>query len=140
MSNQAQNPKPKKIYDLDERTALFGENIIEFVKILPKSFINNPLISQIVRSGTSVGANYMEADGAESKKDFRHKIAICKKESKETMHWFRMLAKANPNKAQECRKLWKEAHELNLIFMTIIRNAKETAKKKQIEDNEKTNN
>jgi len=121
MSNQAQNPKSKKIYDLSERTALFGENIIEFVKMLPKNFINNPLISQIVRSGTSVGANYMEADGAESKKDFRHKIAICKKESKETMHWLRMIAKANPDRREECRKLWKEAHELALIFSAILR-------------------
>jgi len=121
MSNQAQNPKSKIIYDLSERTALFGENIIEFVKMLPKSFINNPLISQTVRSGTSVGANYMEADGAESKKDFRLKIAICKKESKETMHWLRMIAKANPDGREECRKLWKETHELALIFSAILK-------------------
>jgi len=121
MSNQAQNPKPKKNYDLEERTAKFGENIIEFVKKLPRDPINNPIISQIVRSGTSMGANYMEADGAESKKDFKHKIAICKKESKETMHWLRMIAKANSDKQGECRKLWKEAHELALIFSSIIR-------------------
>jgi len=121
MSNQAQNPKPKKKYDLAERTARFGEDIIDFMKILPKDFINNPLISQIVRSGTSVGANYMEADGAESKKDFKHKIAICKKEAKETMHWLRMIAKANPDRKKECRKLWKEAHELALIFSSILK-------------------
>jgi len=121
MSNQAQSSKSKKIYDLSERTALFGENVIEFAKMLPKSFINNPLTSQIVRSGTSVGANYMEADGAESKKDFRHKIAICKKESKETMHWLRMIAKASPDGREGCRKLWKEAHELALIFSAILK-------------------
>ena len=121
MSNQDQNPKPQKIYDLGERTALFGENIITFLKTLEKSFINNPLVSQAIRSGTSIGANYMEADGAESKNDFKHKIAICKKESKETMHWFRMIANANPERKEECRRLWKEAHELSLIFSTIIR-------------------
>ena len=100
---------------------MFGEAIIEFAKTLPSSIINKPLINQIVRSGTSIGANYMEADGAESKKDFRHKIAICKKESKETKHWLRMIAKANPEKTEGCRKLWTEAQELTLIFSSILR-------------------
>jgi four helix bundle protein len=83
--NKCQRPNAKK-YDLEERTARFGEAIIEFAKSLPRNLINNELIPQFVSSGTSVGANYMEADGAESKKDFRHKISICKKESKETKH------------------------------------------------------
>lgn len=120
MPNQAQNPNVKKVYDLEERTAKFGENVIEFVASLPKNEVNRPLISQVIRSGTSTGANYMEADGAESGKDFKHKIAICKKEAKESMHWFRMLTKANPNKAGRCRELWQEAHELSLIFSSII--------------------
>lgn len=97
MSNQTQNPNDKK-YDLEERTAKFGEHVIDFCKLLAKNEINHPLITQVIRSGTSIGANYMEADGAESKKDFRHKIAICKKESKETKHWLRMIARANPDK------------------------------------------
>ncbi len=125
MSNQAQNPNDKKKYDLEERTAKFGEDIIKFACALSATPVNRPLISQIVRSGTSVGANYMEADGAESKKDFHHKIGICKKESKETMHWFRMIAMANPTKKDECRNLWKEAHELSLIFSAIIRKKKQ---------------
>jgi four helix bundle protein len=70
-----------------------------------------PFISQIVRSGTSIGANYMEDDGAESKKYFLHKIAICKKEAKETKHWLRMIAKAVPDKNGECKVLWVEAKE-----------------------------
>ena len=109
-----------KIYDLEERTAVFGEKIIDFVKTLPKNVINNELIRQIVRAGTSIGANYNEADGAESKRDFRHKIAICKKEAKETKHWLRMIARANPNKKAECKKLWNEAQELTLIFSSIL--------------------
>jgi four helix bundle protein len=121
MSNQAQNPNEKKEYDLEERTARFGEAIIEFVKTLSTDPINDPLIRQVVRSGTSIGANYMEADGAESKKDFRHKISICRKESKETKHWLRMIAKANPNRKDECRKLWHEAQEHTLIFSSILR-------------------
>jgi four helix bundle protein len=68
MSNQAQNPNGTKKYDLEERTAQFGEVIIELVKTFPRDPVNSPLISQIVRAGTSVGANYVEADGAESKK------------------------------------------------------------------------
>lgn len=83
MPNECQMTKK---YDLEERTALFGENIIGLAKSLQKNVVNLELIKQIVRSGTSVGANYMEADGAESKKDFRHKIAICRKEVKETKH------------------------------------------------------
>jgi len=70
MTNKAENPNDKKVYDLEERTALFGENVIDFVKTLPQDRVNNELISQIIRSSTSIGANYMEADGAESKKRF----------------------------------------------------------------------
>jgi len=110
-----------KKYDLEERTARFGEAIIEFVKNLPHNLINNELIPQLVSSGTSVGANYMEADGAESKKDFKHKMSICKKESKETKHRLRMIAKANPSKKRQCRELWTEAHELTLIFSSITK-------------------
>jgi hypothetical protein len=110
----------ERIFDLEERTGKFGEVIIEFAKTLERNEINRPLIGQLVDAGTSVGANYMEADGAESKKDFRHKIAICKKEAKETKHWLRMIRKANPHRAVECHKLWQEAHELTLIFSSII--------------------
>ncbi len=118
--NQCQRPNDKK-FDLEERTALFGEEIIVLAKGIAQSPVNNPLISQIVKSGTSVGANYMEADGAESKRDFKHKISICKKESKETKHLLRMIAKANPEKKEECRRLWNEAQELSLIFSAIVR-------------------
>ena len=120
MTNQIQNPNNQRIYDLEERTAKFGEEIIKFAQSLPNRPVNRPLISQIVRSGTSIGANYMEADTAESKRDFNHKISLCKKESKETTHWLRMISKANPSKKNRCRKLWREAHELTLIFSSII--------------------
>jgi four helix bundle protein len=118
-SNEIQSSN-EKVFDLEERTGRFGEVIIEFAKTLERNEINRPLIGQLVDAGTSVGANYMEADGAESKKDFRHKIAICKKEAKETKHWLRMIRKANPHKAVECQKLWQEAHELTLIFSSIL--------------------
>mgnify|MGYP000968871367 CR=1 FL=1 len=122
MTNKVQNQNDKK-YDLIERTAVFGENIIDFLKVLEKNEITRPLINQCVRSTTSIGANYMEADGAESKKDFIHKIGICKKEAKETMHWMRMIARAT-TKENECRVFWKEAQELTFIFATIINNSR----------------
>ena len=117
---KAQTSNGNRVYDLEERTALFGEQVIDFVKSLPKGVVNNELISQLVRSGTSIGANYMEADAAESRRDFQHKLGICKKEAKETLHWLQMVAKADTNKADRCRNLWKECHELVLIFSSII--------------------
>ena len=120
MPNKGQNPNDKKKYDLEERTAQFGEAIIELVKTFPQDPINSPLINQIVRAATSIGANYMEADGAESKKDFRHKISICKKEAKETKHWLRMIATANPGRRDACQKLLNEAQEFSLIFSSIL--------------------
>lgn len=109
----------KKIYDLEERTARFGEEIIKFCNKLPKTPITIPLITQLVKSGTSTGANYCEADDAESKNDFKHKIGICKKESREVKHFLRMIATAVPKYADEARKFWQEAKELNLIFNSI---------------------
>lgn len=82
------------------------------------------MISQLVRSGTSVGANYCEADDAESKLDFRHKIGICKKEARETKHWLRMIGVTLPEFKSEARKLWQEAKELHLIFNAIIKSSK----------------
>jgi len=120
MSNQAPNQNDK-VYDLVERTSKFGKEVILFVKSLSNNSINNPLISQLIRSATSIGANYMEADCGESRKDFIHKIGICKKESKETTHWIHMIAIANLERVVECRKLWQEAHELTLIFSSIAR-------------------
>lgn len=125
MPNQDQSLNVKKKYDLEERTSLFGEAVIIFLSKLPRNQTNNALISQLVRSATSVGANYMEADCAESKKDFCHKMVICKKEAKETTYWLRMVACANPGLIDECGRLKREAHEFILIFSSIIRSAKE---------------
>jgi four helix bundle protein len=77
----------------------------------------------LIRSGTSVGANYCEADDAESKNDFKHKIGICKKEARESKHWLRMIVTAIPELRDDAAVLWQEAKELNLIFNAIIRSA-----------------
>jgi len=80
-------------YDLEERTAIFGENIIDLCKKVNKNPVTVPIISQLIRAGTSIGANYMEASAADSKKDFKAKIAICRKEAKETKHYQKILVR-----------------------------------------------
>ena len=122
----------KKVYDLEERTAKFGEDVIVFCRKLPRDEITRRIIPQLVACATAIGANYCEADCAESNRDFIHKMAIAHKEAKEAKHFIRMMSKACPEHTQECRDLWKEAHELNLIFMTIIKRAKETEEKKKV--------
>jgi four helix bundle protein len=112
---------PKRDYDLEERTAKFGEAVIAFCKTVPKSVISIPLISQLIRSATSIGANYCEADDAVSKKEFRHKIGTCKKEARETKHWLRMIAAAEDAHKEQARQFWCEAKELHLIFAAIYR-------------------
>lgn len=109
-------------YDLEERTALFSEAIIKFCKKAPKDITTIPLINQLIRSGTSIGANYCEANGASSKKDFKNKIFICKKEAKETKYWLRLVAATQESMNGDSRILWQEAQELTLIFSKIASN------------------
>ncbi len=106
-------------FDLEERTAKLGERIIDFCRIIKKDDLNLSIIKQLIRSATSVGANYMEANGACSRKDFRNKIYICKKEIKETKHWLRMLVRILPEERNKIKVLWKEAEELTKIFGKI---------------------
>jgi four helix bundle protein len=107
-------------YDLQERTIKFSKNVIVFIKKLKVDFLNRNIIDQLIRSATSVGANYCEANGASSKKDFRNKIYICKKEIQETKYWIELLGEVVDEKQKDdVRILWKEAHELTLIFNKI---------------------
>ncbi|MBI3558844.1 four helix bundle protein [Candidatus Gottesmanbacteria bacterium] len=102
-------------YDLEERTAKFSERLISFFKKIPKNTVTLPLIDQGLRSGTSIGANYREANGASSKKDFQNKIFICKKEPKETVYWLRLIGNALEDEKlkEECRSLYKEVQEID---------------------------
>lgn len=113
-------------YDLEERTKKFSKYTIEILLKIKKSEINRPLISQLIRSATSVGANYCEANNAVSKKDFKNKIFICRKEIQETKYWLELMAKSNPEEKDNLRNLWKEAHELSLIFNKISASLKKT--------------
>ena len=111
-------------HDLLERTARFGESVIRFLKRVPRGVEhpeNNRLVDQLAGASSSIGANYCEADDAVSGRDFKNKIGICRKESKETMFFLRMLSAAEPQLTEEARTLWREAKELNLIFGSIWR-------------------
>jgi four helix bundle protein len=115
---------PQIQFDLEERTAKFGEAFIRFSKRIPRSPGNDRIIGQLVGCGTSVGANYCEADEAVSKKEFIVKIGTCKKEAKETKFFLRMAAAAEPSLKDEARQLWLEAKELHLIFSKIFRSSR----------------
>ncbi len=108
-------------YDLEEQTFKFAKDIINFCKSLPKSVIDTEIIKQLVRAATSVGANYIEANGALSKKDFIMRIKICRKEAKESAYWQRLIVEINDDKyAQDGMLLHDEAIELKKIFSAIL--------------------
>ena len=118
-------------FDLEERTTVFAERIIEFTDKLKKDGVSDRIVNQLVGAGTSIGSNYCEADDAESREDFMHKIGIAKKEAREAKFFLRLAAKASPTNKDEARNVWNEAKELHLILNSIYRNtkAKQTGKK-----------
>ncbi len=119
-----EEPDAKPRYDLEERTARFGEAIIDFAKKMPVGPLTERIISQLIGAATSVGANYDEADDAVSKKEFLKCIGTCKKEARESKHFLRMAARAVPELKFEARELWLEAKALHLIFSKIWRSGK----------------
>ena len=119
-----EEPNDKRVYDLEERTARFGEAVIDFARTIPQGPVTNRIIGQLVGAGTSVGANYVEADDAVSKKEFLKSIGTCKKETREVKHFLRMAVRAAPELKLQARKLWMEAKELHLIFSKIWRSGR----------------
>jgi four helix bundle protein len=114
----------ERVYNLEERTARFGEAVIDFAKTIPQNSVTYRLVNELVGAGTSVGANYVEADDAISKKEFLKSIGTCKKEAREAKHFLRMTVRAGPDLKPEARELWLEARELHLIFSKIWRSGK----------------
>jgi four helix bundle protein len=111
----------QRVYDLEERTAHFGEAVIDFAKTIPQSAVTSRLISQRVGAATSVGANYVEADDAISKREFLKNIGTCRKEARQVKHFLRMVVRAVSELKPTARPLWLEAKELHLIFSKIWR-------------------
>lgn len=124
MNLQNTNLQTKKVYDLEERTFKFAGNVISTVKKLNINPVNSRIIDQIVGSSSSIGANYSEANEAESKQDFIHKISICKKEAKETRYWLKILKVSNPEISDSLNNMEKECQEFLFIFSSIIKTSK----------------
>jgi len=101
----------------------FSKEIIRLCKILPKSIITIPLIGQLIRSGTAIGANYIEANDSLGKKDFIHRIKIARKEAKETMYWLKLINEADNKFKEQIEILLKECTELKNILSAIIKNS-----------------
>jgi four helix bundle protein len=110
----------ERIYDLEQRTLLFAQQVIALTRTLKNDPLTRPMLIQIIRSATSIGANYMEANGASSKKDFANKIFICKKESQETKYWLAILSSTFEDQKLAISALQKECQELVLIFNKIV--------------------
>jgi len=128
MTNQEGAAPVQRNFDLAERTAVFGEEVILFCKVIRCEAVITPLIRQLVRSATSIGANYVEADEAGSKKEFAYRISVCRREARETLYWLRMIVAAKPELKEQARELWREAKELVLILAAIHRKAAIPAK------------
>lgn len=110
-------------YDLEDRTLNFSKKVIDLVKILPKNSVNYELISQVVRSSGSVGANYREANEALGKKDFYMRIRISRKEAKETKYWLELILHSNPEFKEIIDPLSQESTEYVRMFSTMIKNS-----------------
>lgn len=114
---------------IQERTLEFGVKILKFVNNLPKTVGGSVLAKQVIRSGTSIGANMEEADGASSKADFANKVTIARKEARETRYWLYLIKKADlihdQRHLKELEVTIQESHEIVLILSAIIRNTKE---------------
>jgi len=111
----------RHVFDLEERTAKFGEAIARFSKKIPRGPTTNRLVDQLVGCGSSVGANYREANEGFSKKDFWFSISRCVKEAKETKYFLRLIAASEAPLVEEARELYREGHELHMIFASIFR-------------------
>lgn len=116
-----------KVYDLEERSLRFSEVVIALAKKLPHTVVSRPIISQLIRASTSIGANYCEADDAESRKDFIHKIGIAKKEARETRYWLKLISSTFPEFSDDITKLISEATQLNLILNAITHSTRKNS-------------
>ncbi len=113
------------VYPLEKRTIELSKKIILFCKKIERNVLIRPLREQLMRAATSIGANYQEANGSYSKKEFRHKILLCKKEAMETKYWIELIAHSDNANRDELRRLWLETHELTLIFSRIAKSSQE---------------
>lgn len=118
------NDQNSKTYDLEERTYKFAKSVAQLVKRLANELINIEYAKQLIRSSSSVGANYIEANESLGKKDFLMRIRICRKEAKESAFWIKLLNTTNTIESNNIKHLFQEAIELKKIFSAIIEKSK----------------
>ncbi len=122
--------KAMREFDLEERLIDFAVRIIRAAELLPKSKVGNHIAGQLIRSGTSAAPNYGEAQSAESRSDFVHKMKVSLKELRETRVWLLMIIRANLIKpTSKLESLVDENNQLISIFVTSIKTAKQNRKK-----------
>ncbi|MBE0411069.1 MAG: four helix bundle protein [Anaerolineales bacterium] len=110
--------------DLEKRTKLFALDIIRFVNCLPRTSVGQTMGKQLLRSSISIGANYREANRAESKAEFIHKINIVEKEAAETQYWLELMLESKNGDIESLRNLQVESSELLAIFTSIGKTSK----------------
>jgi four helix bundle protein len=112
---------PDRKYDLEDRTLKFAKDCIDLCKLLIRDTINIELVSQLIRASSSVGANYKEANDSTTKKDFYHRIGICRREAKESKYWLELLLHANQKFREKIEPLVDESLQLARIFASIVK-------------------
>ena len=113
-----------KTFDLEDRTAKFTTNVIVFINVCPKTMVNIELTKQLIRSAGSVGANYIEANEALSRKDFGMRVKICRKEAKESRYWLKLIEVSGDEIEKRRQDLVNESTELLKIFSSIVEKSK----------------
>ena len=112
-------------YNLEKRTLKYSKNTIEFLKMVPITIYTNEIIKQLIRASTSIGANYIEANDSLGLKDFLMHLRICRKESKETIYWFKLIDLDDPTLKLKQQSLINEASQFVRIFSTMVNNTKQ---------------
>ncbi len=118
--------------DLKNRTKIFALEIIKLISVFPNSNVARVISNQILRSGTSVGANYRAASSAKSEKDFVNKLKICEEECDETIYWLELIEESGLLKNDLTQLLIKEGNELTAIFVASLNTMKSKMNRKSI--------
>jgi four helix bundle protein len=122
--NSNSKTENKKVYDLEERTFIFAKDVCAFCKKIEKNLSNNEYHKQLIRSSASIGANYIEANEALSKKDFLMRVKISRKEAKESIFWLRLIKETNETLNTQIDNLINESLQLKKILSSIIEKSK----------------
>ncbi len=111
--------------DIEERTFKFAVRIVKLVNAIPRTTVGAVVARQLVRAGTSIGANVEEAQGSHSKRDFAHRMNVARREAREAMYWLRLVAEAGLLEKERFEDIIGEADELVRILTAIVKRSRE---------------